>query len=376
MKLKTIILYRVVQEWRAPVFERLSKDESLDLEVWYGPDFKGTKIVSTKKDYSFTKRKLLSFKIKLASKNGIIAMPFSPLLFFKLILKNPNVVICEGGSNIINSFIAFCYCKIFRKKYIWWSLGKLQNRQYDIKRSKIDKLIQFIELKSESIITYSTVGKKYFESIGVNKEKIFKAVNVVDTERILNSLNKYNDKHSLINNYEKFEFKTLFVGALIQEKSIDLLLKAQKIIEQKYPNAGLIIVGDGAYRNQLEDMSKNLELKNVDFAGKRVDDNYKYFSIADLFVLPGLGGLAISEAMCYGLPIITSIGDGCEVDLVTNKNGIIDIEITPERLAQHIIFFIENRNTATEFGAESINIIQNKFNIYTYIKEIKNAIHS
>ena len=73
MTIKTIILYRVVQEWRAPVFERLSEDGDLDIEVWHGPDFKNTKIVSTKRPYSFKKRRLWSFKIKLKSRNGIIA---------------------------------------------------------------------------------------------------------------------------------------------------------------------------------------------------------------------------------------------------------------------------------------------------------------
>src|SRR5690554_1690788 len=112
MTIKTIILYRVVQEWRAPVFERLSEDGDLDIEVWHGPDFKNTKIVSTKRPYSFKKRRLWSFKIKLKSRNGIIAMPFSPFLFFSLILKNPDVVVCEGASNIINSFVAFLYSRL------------------------------------------------------------------------------------------------------------------------------------------------------------------------------------------------------------------------------------------------------------------------
>src|SRR5690606_4412775 len=102
MKLRTIILYRVIQDWRAPVFEKLSKNDNLDLEVWFGPDFKGTKVVSTRKNFAFRKRLLLSLKIKLKSKNGIIAMPFSPFLFFSLIFKNPDVVVCEGASNVIN----------------------------------------------------------------------------------------------------------------------------------------------------------------------------------------------------------------------------------------------------------------------------------
>lgn len=375
--IKTIILYRVVQEWRAPVFEKLAKIEDISLEVWHGPDFKGTKVVSTKKKFSFVRKKVISIKVKLKSTNGIIAMPFSPFLFFSLLLKNPDVVICEGGSNIINSLIAFVYCKLLKKKYIWWSLGKLQNRKYDSKRSKIDKLIRYIELNSHAVITYSTVGENYFKSIGVAKEKIFKAVNVIDTDKTLDIIDTKVDLFDLKNFYKsKYNFITLFVGALTKPKSIDILIEAQRIIENKFPHAALIIVGDGDYRSTLENLAIAMNLNNIEFVGKKTDDNYKYFSIADIFVLPGLGGLAISEAMCYGLPIITSIGDGCEVDLVTKENGIIDVEITPESLARHIEFFINDDFAKNEFGKKSLNIIQERYHINNYLNKINDAIHS
>jgi glycosyltransferase involved in cell wall biosynthesis len=294
-----------------------------------------------------------------------------------LIKKNPEVVICEGASNMLNSLIAFIYCKIFKKKYIWWSLGKLQNRKYDVKRSKIDKLIQYIERCSHAIIAYSTIGENYFKSIGVKPDKIFKAVNVIDTDRALQLIESKLDLHELKDHYEgKYDFISLFVGALTQAKSIDILLQAQKLIENNYPNAGLIIVGDGNYRQTLEDLALSLNLKNVEFVGKKIDDNYKYFSIADIFILPGLGGLAISEAMCYGLPVITSIGDGCEVDLVTDKNGIIDLTITPRSLAGHIEFFINNEDIKKEYGNQSLSIIQNSYHINNYLNKINHAIHS
>ena len=46
-----------------------------------------------------------------------------------------------------------------------------------------------------------------------------------------------------------------------------------------------------------------------------------YFTSADLFVLPGTGGLAVQEAMSYGLPVIVARGDGTQDDLVRPGNG-------------------------------------------------------
>ena len=372
---KTVILYRVIQSWRAPIFEKISAEEDLNLEVWHGPDFPGTKVISTKNQLTLKRRKLWSLRIKLKSINGLILMPFSPFLFFSLMFKNPKVVICEGASNLVNSTIAFIYCKIFGKKYIWWSLGKLQDRVYDKKRSAIDKIITFIERKSDRIITYSSVGKKYFKSLGINDDKIIVAVNVIDTDSKLDTIHQFDDVKKLQEQYKQYDFITLFVGALTKEKSIERLLIAQKKLEDKNLNIASIIVGDGSYREELEKEAKRLQVKHVDFVGKKISDSYKYFSIANLFVLPGLGGLAISEAMCYSLPVIASIGDGCEVDLVTKGNGIVDKEMTPEKLADYIQYFYEKREITMMFGEKSKEIITNQYNSQNYIKMIKHAIN-
>ena len=60
----------------------------------------------------------------------------------------------------------------------------------------------------------------------------------------------------------------------------------------------------------------------AEFVGARHGGELKpYFAEADLFVLPGTGGLAVQEAMSYGLPVIVAQGDGTQDDLVRNDNG-------------------------------------------------------
>jgi glycosyltransferase involved in cell wall biosynthesis len=372
---KVIILYRVVQEWRAPIFEQLQNQNIYKLEIWHGPDFKGTKVVSSSKDWSFITRKLVSFRLSLNSKNGKILFPVSPFIFFKLIWQNPDVVITEGASNLFNSIMAFIYCKLFRKKYIWWSLGKLQNRDYDNKRKKIDLFIKLIEKNSDRILTYSSIGKAYFKSLGVEDQKIVKAVNVVDTNSVFKKIGyNFSIDPAIGNLKKKYNFIILFVGALIKEKNISVLLEAMSSIERIHPDAGMIIIGDGKYANNLKEQSHSLGLKNIDFLGKRIDDVHNFFQIADVFILPGLGGLAISEAMCHSLPIICSIGDGCEIDLVTEKNGFIEKKLTPEKIVKLIDFFISNPEIRKRFGENSKKIIKDQYNIDNYINMIRHAI--
>ena len=250
-------------------------------------------------------------------------MPISPFLLFKLISLKPDVVVIDGVANLFNSITAFLYAKIFRKKIVWWSLGSVASN-HDIKESLLRRifnpLIHILEKNMDSIIAYSSKAEDYFINLGIDNKKIFKAVNVVDTNKVINNLHIQNKIRA-----EKYisqsSFKIIFVGTLASNKNIDILLKSFSKIEKIDRKIELIIVGDGPHRSYLEELARSLSLENVFFAEKRIEDSHFFWRSADLFIQPGLGGLAISEAMCYSLPILCSFGDGTELDLVTKEMG-------------------------------------------------------
>ena len=368
---KVAIIYRVIQHYRAPFFELLSNDRNINLTVLHGPDFKNTKVVSKKNDRNFNSKKIFSIKLKYKTINGDGYMPISPFLLFELFKLKPDVIISEGASNLFNALQGFIYCRITNKKFVWWSLGEIQNRKKSMLRKIFDRLIHFIEKNSHSIITYSSIGMKYFLSLGIKKDKIYKALNVVDTDSVISKLNLKIKRKSPIYK-SNYKFKIIFVGALIKEKNIDNLIRAFAIMKNIDENIELIIVGDGPYKSELIKLKKHLNVKNINFVGSQFDNIDFYWRSADLFVLPGLGGLAISEAMCYSLPILCSIGDGCEVDLVNKKNGIIEKDMTPENIAKHIEHLI--KQDLKSMGSESLRIILERYNTKNYVRKIIESI--
>ncbi len=369
--IKVVVLYRVLQEWRRPIFERIAKREDIDFTLMHGPDFKGSKVVSSKKEVFFKKHKLFSLKIRKESKNGLIAMPISIFLFFKLVLHRPDVVVSEGASNLFNATLGWIYCKIFGKKFIWWSLGKLKGTEHVGFRKKLDNWINKIERSSNAIISYSSLGKTYFKSIGVAEDKIFVAVNVVDTDA------KFQLFENLKSEVKKIDsdFNVLFVGAMTPQKNLKMLIEAFAVLEQKRQNCFLTIVGGGSEMKKLTSLSESLNIKNIEFTGSVFDGVAKYFMKGDVFVLPGLGGLAVSEAMAFGVPVIASVGDGCEKDLVVNDlNGIIDESLTVNSLTEHLIKLYDSPEKLKMFQKNAQDQIRNRFNINTYIEEVINAI--
>lgn len=372
---KVVIIVRVLHHYRASFFEKISNVETIDLTVLYSPDLAKTKFISSKKKYDFKKSILKSLKIKFQTKNGIGYLPISPFLFFKLISINPNVVVIDGAANLFNSITAFLYAKIFRKKIVWWSLGSVainHNKKESLLRRIFNPLVHFLEKNVDSIIAYSSKAENYFINLGIDNKKIFKAVNVVDTNQIIYNI-EFHKKMMSDRYVSDSTFKIIFVGTLAFNKNIDILLKAFAQIEKIDEKIELIIVGDGPSKSSLKQLAYSLSIKNVLFTGKQIENSHFFWRSADLFIQPGLGGLAISEAMCYSLPILCSFGDGTELDLVTKGNGIIEKKITAENLLKNILHFKRNKEINL-MGKESRRLIEERFNIDNMIKTFINAL--
>jgi glycosyltransferase involved in cell wall biosynthesis len=151
----------------------------------------------------------------------------------------------------------------------------------------------------------------------------------------------------------------LFVGRLQFRKNIDLLLGACAEIE----NIRLVIVGDGPERESLEALAAHL-YPSAEFVGaKHGDELTPYFAEADLFVLPGTGGLAVQEAMSHGLPVIVAQGDGTQDDLVREGNGW---QIPPddfEALVSTLKDALSDSARLRRMGAESYRVVKEEINI-------------
>lgn len=123
----------------------------------------------------------------------------------------------------------------------------------------------------------------------------------------------------------------LFVGRLVKEKGVDRLLKVWASLPG-HERMLLLIVGDGPLREDLESQTKTLRLlASVRFVGHQADVS-KFYSIADLFVLPSkTEGMSNSllEAMAAGLPVVAS-NVGGNKDVIEDKQSgfLVDWEDT------------------------------------------------
>jgi glycosyltransferase involved in cell wall biosynthesis len=91
-----------------------------------------------------------------------------------------------------------------------------------------------------------------------------------------------------------------------------------------------------------------------------------YMNESTVYVLAGMGGLSINDAMAYGLPVVCSVCDSTEQDLVKHgENGFFFKENDVDSLVQILEQLLHSPELCKQMGEKSKQIIENEINIET-----------
>ena len=160
----------------------------------------------------------------------------------------------------------------------------------------------------------------------------------------------------------------LTVCRISHEKNLEMLIKAFDKINNK--ETYLVIVGDGAERPFLEKLVKRLNLTNrTRFVGNR-NDVKRFYSIADVFVLPSIYegfGQVFLEAMASGVPCIGLRPDypnilvACDEIIRDNKTGYLADPYSIDDLSEKIEKIISDDYLRYKFGIESRKICEEEY---------------
>jgi len=288
-------------------------------------------------------------------------------------LKNfdPDLLVIEANYRYLSTCLAIRWMHNRGKPVVGWGLGVKQpgggiHRFRGIAYVH-DWLSRSLLNSCDGLISYSKKGVNEYRSIGFPAERIFHAPNAVmprpDWPLPNRSLAK--DKQATV----------LFVGRLQDRKRIDNLIMAcanlSKVIQPK-----VWIVGEGPARRNLESLANSL-YPYVEFFGELHGDQVRpYFESADLFVLPGTGGLAVQEAMAYGLPIVAAEGDGTQNELVRQQNGWLLPSNDIKALTNALRKALSDRSQLQLMGRESYRIVSEEYNLEIMIERFVEALRS
>ncbi len=225
-------------------------------------------------------------------------------------------------------------------------------------------LLRFLFRRIGAFLAIGTFNTQFYRTYGVPAEQIFLVPYAVDNEFFMKGAEVWRPRRNEIR--EELGVPrdvpiVLYSGKLIERKRpMDLLRAFQQVSGGE--KAALVFVGEGNQRPLLEAYAKAAGLSSVLFTGfKNQTELPPFYAVADIFVLPSVHdpwGTVVNEAMCFGLPVITTDLVGASGDLVRdNENGFVYKAADVTALARHLQVLIQDPGKRLAMGRRSLEMI-------------------
>ncbi len=158
------------------------------------------------------------------------------------------------------------------------------------------------------------------------------------------------------------------ISRLLDWKGLDFLLSAFERCLEKYPQASLVIAGDGPERFFLEQQAHALGIaEKVYFLGhlphSRIGSLIQTF---DIFAFPSFGegfGIVLLEAMAWGKPIVASNAMSIPEIVIHGKTGLLVAPRDSDALAQGLLKLIESPSLCQQFGSAGRQRLEQEFTV-------------
>jgi len=152
------------------------------------------------------------------------------------------------------------------------------------------------------------------------------------------------------------------ISRLVERKGQDMLIRSLPLIQQRVPDAAVLIVGDGPQRSSLEKLAASLGVtRDVVFAGSQPwADLPPYFAAGNIFCMPtrtrkagweveGLG-IVYLEASAMGLPVVAGSSGGAPDAVRDGETGFVVDGRSANQIAGRVAVLLMDRNRAAQMG--------------------------
>ncbi len=357
---KLALIQRVLPTYRTSFFNLLAESCQQGLSIIAGEPLDNESIATMqdldKAEVKITRNRHFSdpsSALYLCWQEGILAWLES---------HNPDVLIVEANPRYLSTRLAIRWMNKRKRPVLGWGLGapQLKGRMALL---RYWNRISFLK-KLDGIIAYSHRGADEYRALGLNQVSVAH-----------NAVSRKPTKDPRVRAYPLDGIPTiLFVGRIQIRKRIDILLRAcASFGRDSQPR--LVIVGEGPAQIQAQSLAKNFFHQAIFVGEKLGTDLEKYFAQADLFALPGTGGLAVQHAMTHGLPVIVGQGDGTQDDLVRAGNGWLVPPGDQNAFSEALRDALSDISRLRQMGAESYRIVKEEINLDMMVEAFINAVN-
>ncbi len=302
------------------------------------------------------------------------------VLYRQIKKNNIDIVVGHTPKAALLAMIASYFSRT--KKRIYFKHGLLFETQIGFKKTLFIIIEKITEYFSTEVICVSDslIKKSIKYKLGnPNRYKLLNngTCNGVDAIRQFNKSRIFEKDITNLKSNLKINnniFIVGFVGRIANDKGINELLDAWKIITSKYTDMLLLIIGPLDERDPVNLVKLNSlsQIIRIDF----VLYPEIYYSIMDIFILPSYreGFPTVNlEAASMNLPVITTKKTGCVDSIIPNNTGIFT-DIDPISISESIIFYYQNRNLIQQHGDAGRRYVIQNFNQEDVWKSLSNIL--
>lgn len=142
----------------------------------------------------------------------------------------------------------------------------------------------------------------------------------------------------------------IYAGRLAKEKNLDFIWQAFAAMRPRYPALRLIVVGDGPYRQYLENLTKLMRLEDsIVFVGQQPREQLKHFFALSRCMLfaseTETQGLVLVEAQSAGVPVVAVRAAGVEESVREGVGGFLVQPKDVNGFVERVTYIMENGDT-------------------------------
>jgi glycosyltransferase involved in cell wall biosynthesis len=301
-----------------------------------------------------------------------------PGIWHALTRFRPGVVVVHGFATV-TCLLAILWARCYRVPYLLrGDSNVLDEARPSRSRNGLRKrYLRWLVRHAAAFPSIGELNRRFWKTYGADEKRIFFVPYGVDTDYFREKAEPWRARRAEIKLENGWNPKhlVLYVGRLVRQKRVDVLIEAMCKLEQDRKDIALLIVGDGVEHQQLAEQAKGL--KNVRFLGfKDRPDLPQYYAVADVFVIPSEiepWGMVVAEALACGLPVIATRKVGAAWDLIEDgKNGYI----VPENDAAALAVAIDRACQADRvpMGASESRKVVGDWGIDAYVRGLDSAL--
>lgn len=240
-------------------------------------------------------------------------------------------------------------------------------------RSKLQKIIEKQAFRSSNaIVVNSEAVKNYLLAENVSAQKINVIYNGLDLERLMPKMTNRTEICQELNlpNNKNLKFITLVANLRHEVKNQPMFLRVAQKVSEEFPNVHFVIAGEGELRENLENLAKELKVeKNTHFIG-RCAKVPELLSISYACLLTSFNegfSNSILEYMAAGKPVVATNVGGASEAIAENETGFLVESDDDAKMAEKLIYLLENEEIAVKFGEKGKSIAHEKFSLKTQL---------